>query len=70
MRWLIKGEQMGGHVHVGIWAGTQAQADAKARPKLGFLIMDDHEWRELVELVEVGNNYTRAEFDIEGPGVL
>lgn len=64
IRWKIQAEHLGGHVHVRIWAGTPAQAEQGARPKLGTLTMDPDQWAEfrgvmlsgrlLAEVSEIG----------------
>lgn len=41
----VRGSLRGGHVHVGIWAGTAQQKAQAGRPKLGDLIMDLDDWR-------------------------
>ena len=50
-RFLFRGQLLGGHVHVGVWAGTEQQARQQSRPRLGGLIMDPDDWETLKSLV-------------------
>jgi hypothetical protein len=63
---LFRGERLGGHVHVHVWAGTALQRDNQARPKLGTLTMDPDDWRAFQTLVDEGQDRSgvaRAEFE-------
>jgi hypothetical protein len=51
---LFRGERLGGHVHVHVFAGTELQARNQARPKLGTLTMDPDDWRAFQALVDEG----------------
>ena len=54
IHFLFRHVQLGGHVHVHIWAGTPQEAENRARGKLGHLIMDPHDWAALRTLLETG----------------
>lgn len=51
---LFRGRLLGGHVHVDVWAGSAAQRELQARPRLGTLIMDPDQWRAFQALVDEG----------------
>lgn len=51
LHFLFRWERLGGHVHVGVWAGTQLQAENGARPKLGTLTFDEDGWAQFQQLV-------------------
>lgn len=51
---LLYGRQIGGHVHVDVWAGTGLQAENHARPQVGRLVMDPDQWESLKTLLETG----------------
>lgn len=64
---LFRAELRGGHVHVGVWGGTEQQAANQARPKLGTLVMDPEQWGELRSQLAFNQRPGPAcHFDIEG----
>jgi hypothetical protein len=62
----IRATLRGGHYHVGIWAGTRVQRDAGSRPKLGDLIMDDHDLTSLVAQMAAGAEALGVPLDVAG----
>lgn len=65
---LFRGQQRGGHVHVGVWAGTESQANQQARPKLGDLVMDAQQWGDLRNQLMRLEGHGPAIFDVEAAG--
>lgn len=65
LHWLIRAKRLGGHVHVGIWCGTPAQAASKSRPKLGDLTMDLDQWQDFRDMATYGLLFL-PEIDEEG----
>jgi hypothetical protein len=63
-QFLFRAQRLGGHVHVHVWAGTPLQADNRARPKLGTLIMDPEQWAALRDLIANGQPYALGEFEV------
>jgi hypothetical protein len=51
LHFLFRWQKLGGHFHVGVFAGTQQQANNGARPKLGTLVMDAEDWCQFQQLV-------------------
>lgn len=46
LRW----QKLGGHVHVGVWSGTEPQTTHGCNGRLAFR---ENEWADLVQLIEV-----------------
>lgn len=61
---LFRAQQRGGHVHVGVWGGSYGQAQNKARPKLGDLIMGADQWDDLKQQLLCGRE-TEASVEVE-----
>lgn len=53
LHFLFRWEQLGGHIHVNVFAGTALQARNECRPNLGRLVMDTEDWRQFQQLVGV-----------------
>jgi hypothetical protein len=62
---LFRARQLGAHMHVGVWAGNENQANQRSRPKLGELVMDPEQWQDLLEQLGRLEGHGPAIFDLE-----